>query len=214
MKKKFLSLMMAATVVATTSVSAFAANVTGSDESEAQTDVTITGNVQDDLGNDAAGTFKVTVPTTAKFTVTNKGVFLGTELGISNEGSQNIDVYAYQFVDKSNSDKINVIQEKKVIDNPTQKQRTTVSMKLTSGGNIAYLRTDKTGGVYEDDEDDTAASATGVKLLNLTSGSELSPTKGIIKLDGKAGQAENITDNKAVSDEFVLTLKIKKADKQ
>ena len=32
MKKKFLSLMMAAAVVATTSVSAFAANVTGSDE--------------------------------------------------------------------------------------------------------------------------------------------------------------------------------------
>ena len=63
MKKKFLSLMMAAAVVATTSVSAFAANVTGSDASEAQTDVTITGNVQDNQGNDAVGTFKVTVPT-------------------------------------------------------------------------------------------------------------------------------------------------------
>ena len=86
-------------------------------------------------------------------------------------------------------------------------------MKLTSDGNTAYLRTDKTGGVYAND-DTTDASTTGVKLLNLTSGSELSPTKGIIKLDGKAGQAEHLTDNKAVSDEFVLTLKIKKADKQ
>ena len=210
MKKKFLSLMMAAAVVATTSVSAFAANVTGSDENGTQADVTITGNVQDDLGNDAAGTFKVTVPTTAKFTVTNKGVFLGTDLEISNEGYQNIDVYAYQFVDKSNSDKINVIQEKEVINTPTDKQRTIVSMKLTSDGNTAYLRTDKTGGVYEND-DTTAASTTGVKLLNLTSGSELSPTKGIIKLDGKAGQAATIEGGKAVSDEFVLTLKIKKA---
>ena len=214
MKKKFLSLMMAAAVVATTSVSAFAANVTGSDENGTQADVTITGNVQDDSGNDAAGTFKVTVPTTANFTVTNKGVFLGTELEISNEGSQNIDVYAYQFVDKSDSEKINVVKEQDVTTDPTNKQRTTVSMKLTSGGNVAYLRTDKNGGVYESDTASTAAGATGVKLLNLTSGSELSPTKGIIKLDGKAGQAENLTNNKAVSDDFVLTLKIKKADKQ
>ena len=82
MKKKFLSLMMAAAVVATTSVSAFAANVTDSDENEAQTDVKITGNVQDASGNDAPGTFKVTVPTTTNFTVTNKGVLLGNELEI------------------------------------------------------------------------------------------------------------------------------------
>ena len=213
MKKKFLSLMMAAAVVATTSVSAFAANVTGSDENGTQADVTITGNVQDDSGHDAAGTFKVTVPTTAKFTVTNKGVFLGTDLEISNEGYQNIDVYAYQFVDKSDSEKINVIKEQDVTTEPTNKQRTTVSMKLTSGGNVAYLRTDKTGGVYAND-DTTDASTTGVKLLNLTSGTELAPTKGKIKLEGKAGQAGQITEGQAVSDEFVLTLKIKKADKQ
>lgn len=208
MKKKFLSLMMAAAVVATTSVSAFAANVTSSDASEAQTDVTITGNVQDNSGNDAAGTFKVTVPTTASFTVTKTGVFLGTDLEISNEGSQNIDVYAYQFVDKSGSEKINVVKEQEVTTDQTTKKSTTVSMKLTSGGNVAYLGTDNTGGVYEDAAFNTAASGTGVKLLNLTSGNELSPTKGKIKLEGKAG-GQIVTS--AVSDDFTLTLKIKKA---
>ena len=209
MKKKFLSLMMAAAVVATTSVSAFAANVTGSDKSEAQTDVTITGNVQDNSGHDAVGTFKVTVPTTASFTVNKTGVFLGTDLEISNEGSQNIDVYAYQFVDKSGRDKINVVKESEVTDDQASKQSTTVSMKLTSGGNVAYLRTDNNGGVYESDSSDAAPNAPGVKLLNLTSGNELSPTKGKIKLEGKAGQSVGGT---AVSDEFTLTLKIKKAD--
>ena len=212
MKKKFLSLMMAAAVVATTSVSAFAANVTGSDENEAQTDVTITGNVQDDLGHDAAGTFKVTVPTTASFTVTKTGAFLGTDLEISNEGSQNIDVYAYQFVDKSGSDKINVVKEEQVTNSQSSVDRATVSMKLTNGGKVAYLRTDNKGGVYADESVDTAASTPGVKLLNLTSGSELAPKKGKIKLEGKAGQATQIQGGKAVSDEFTLTLKIKKAD--
>lgn len=211
MKKKFLSLMMAAAVVATTSVSAFAANVTGSDENEAQTDVTITGNVQDDLGHDAAGTFKVTVPTTASFTVTKTGAFLGTDLEISNEGSQNIDVYAYQFVDKSGSDKINVVKEEQVTNSQSSVDRATVSMKLTNGGKVAYLRTDNKGGVYADESDDTAASTPGVKLLNLTSGTELAPTKGKIKLEGKAGQAGQITEGQAVSDDFTLTLKIKKA---
>ena len=212
MKKKFLSLMMAAAVVATTSVSAFAANVTDSDEGEAQTDVKITGNVQDADGHDAAGTFKVTVPTTASFTVTNEGVFLGTELEILNEGSQNIDVYAYKFVDESGSGKINVVKESVVTNGQSDKQRTEVSMKLTSGGNVAHLRTDNAGGVYESDDAGVAASGTGIKLLNLKSGTELSPTKGKIKLEGKAGQKREINGDKAVSDDFVLTLKIKKAD--
>ena len=209
MKKKFLSLMMAAAVVATTSVSAFAANVTGSDENGTQADVKITGNVQDDSGNDAVGTFKVTVPTTASFTVTNKGVFLGTELEISNEGSQNIDVYAYQFVDKSGSDKINVIEEGQLTSNQPSENRATVSMKLTSDGKVANLKTDNTGGV----SGEGMVAGLGVKLLNLASGTELDPTKGKIKLEGKAGQAQEITGGKAVSDDFVLTLKIKKAAK-
>ena len=214
MKKKFLSLMMAAAVVATTSVSAFAANVTDSDKSEAEADVTITGNVQDDSGQDAAGTFKVTVPTTANFTVTKKGVFLGTELEISNEGSQNIDVYAYQFVDESSSDKINVIEEDQLKERKDSEKRTTVSMKLTSGGKVAHLKTDNTGGGVSGDNFEPGL---GIKLLNLTSGTELAPKKGKIKLEGKAGQAGQAGDaeqgaiREAVSDDFTLTLKIKKA---
>ena len=214
MKKKFLSLMMAAAVVATTSVSAFAANVTDSDKSEAEADVTITGNVQDDSGNDAAGTFKVTVPTTANFTVTKNGVFLGTELEISNEGSQDIDVYAYKFVDKSGSEKINVVDEQQLTNSESPANRTTVSMKLTNGGKVAHLKTDNTGGVYGDGSGNQVERGLGVKLLNLTSGTELAPKKGKIKLEGQAGQAGQITEGQAVSDDFTLTLKIKKAAKQ
>lgn len=211
MKKKFLSLMMAAAVVATTSVSAFAANVTGSDENGTQAKVTITGNIQDNKGNDAPGTFKVTVPTTANFTVTKAGTFLGTELEVANEGTQGIQVYAYKFVDKHVGEKIEVTTEDEVTTEPSRVKSSRVAMKLTNGSKVAYLKSDSVG-IYTDDEltipptDDL-----GVELLTLSSGSEGNPTKGTISLEGEAGK---LVDGETVSDEFILTLKIKKAPKQ
>lgn len=212
MKKKFLSLMMAAAVVATTSVSAFAANVTGSDANEAQTKVTITGNVQDNEGNDAPGTFKVTVPTTASFTVTKAGTFLGTELEVANEGTQGIQVYAYKFVDKNVGEKIEVTTESEVTTDPTHVKSSKVAMKLTNGNKVAYLKSDSVRGIYTNDGLTTPPTDDlGVELLTLSSGSEGNPTKGTISLEGEAGKQ---VDGEAVSDEFILTLKIKKAPKQ
>lgn len=210
MKKKFLSLMMAAAVVATTSVSAFAANVTGSDANEAQTKVTITGNVQDDEGNDAPGTFKVTVPTTANFKVTKAGTFLGTELKVENEGTQDIQVYAYKFVDKNVGEKIEVTTENEVTAT-SEVESSKVSMKLTNGNKVAYLKSDSVKGIYTNDALTVPADDSGVELLTLSSGSEGNPTKGTILLEGKAGK-KIVGD--PVSDEFILTLKIKKAPKQ
>ena len=211
MKKKFLSLMMAAAVVATTSVSAFAANVTGSDANEAQTKVTITGNVQDEEGNDAPGTFKVTVPTTANFTVTKAGTFLGTELEVANEGTQDIQVYAYKFVDKHVGEKIEVTTKSEVTNNPSQVESSKVAMKLTNGSKVAYLKSDSVKGIYTNEGLTAPADDSGVELLTLSSGSEGNPTKGTISLEGEAGK-QIVGD--PVSDEFILTLKIKKAPKQ
>ena len=211
MKKKFLSLMMAAAVVATTSVSAFAANVTGSDANEAQSNVTITGNVRDNKGNDAAGTFKVTVPATANFTVTKTGTFLGTELKVENEGTQDIEVYAYKFIDKNVGEKIEVIKESDVTREQASVPSSKVSMKLTNGSKIAYLKSDNVKGVYKDGEFAQPADESGIELLTLSSGSEGNPTKGTISLEGTAGGQ---VAAEPVSDEFILTLKIKKAQKQ
>lgn len=211
MKKKFLSLMMAAAVVATTSVSAFAANVVGPDNKEAQTDVTITGNVQDTSGNDAVGTFKVTIPTNTGFTVTKNGTVISTELNVENAGTQNIEVYAYKFVDKTgNEDKgISVVGEGEITGPDVKNNK--VSLKLTSstGEGEAFLSSNTSeNGVYTKADLSVAASGSGVKLLSLQGGTEENPSIGKIKLDGKAGQSAVSTP---VSDEFKLTLKIKKA---
>lgn len=213
MKKKFLSLMMAAAVVATTSVSAFAADkvIDSADNEAAQSDVKITGKIQDKNGNDPVGTFKVTIPTATDFTVNKEGSIITANLDIKNEGSQDIEVYAYRFVDESSTGKINIVKEEQISDSS---KNSTVALKLTSsiGNGVAYLSSNSSkGGVYKDEQLNTPADGLGVKLLTLSNGTEQKPTSGQIRLEGKGGK---VPVDKAVSDDFKLTLKIKKVDKQ
>lgn len=212
MKKKFLSLMMAAAVVATTSVSAFAEDrvIESPDDQHAQSKVEITGNVQNNAGENPVGTFKVTVPTRAEFTVTNEGTVISANLDIKNAGSQGIEVYAYKFADNSGTGKINVISEDELTQEIQTKKNSDVALKLTSsiGDGVAHLSSSSSEGVAGKTSGDYVPNL-GVKLLTLSSGTEQKPTSGQIILDGKAGKAK-LDD--AVSDDFTLTLKIKKAD--
>lgn len=222
MKKKFLSLMMAAAVVATTSVSAFAdstidgvtypdaANITSKDTSEATQDVTITGNVLDEKGNTPEGTFKVTVPTAATFTVNQSGAFVGTNLTVKNEGTQEVEVYAQEFSNKGNGS-ISVVAEQTIADSKAETPRSTVSLKLAGDDNTyAYLASGDKAGVYGQ-EDLGNKAAGGVKLLTLAAGDETNPTTKTIRLQGTAGGKKIDTP---VTDSFTLTLKIKKVIKR
>lgn len=233
MKKKFLSLMMAAAVVATTSVSAFAAteegnknvtmpksaNVTGKDNQTHSQEVEIIGHVQNDSGEMPTASFKVTVPTAANFTVDNKGTLIGPELTITNEGTQGVDIFAYNFSKKTGG-AMEVVAESEVIDGGgTNVPRTKVSLQLEVGGDAkAYLAaggektgvySDKTLGQAANSPDQTATAPDGVKLLHLEAGSEEIQTNKI-KLAGKAGKQKSGL-KEGVSDTFELILKIKKA---
>ena len=226
MKKKFLSLMMAAAVVATTSVSAFAAtaegnknvtmpnsaNVTGKDNQTHSQEVEIIGHVQNDKGEMPTASFNVTVPTAANFTVDNKGILIGPDLTITNEGTQGVDIFAYKF-SKKTGNAMKVVAESDVTNGEgAAVPRTTVSLQLEVGGDpIAYLAAggQKTG-VYSDKGLVQQADTTdGVKLLSLDAGSEEIQTNKI-KLAGKAGKQKDQL-SEAVSDTFELILKIKKA---
>ena len=223
MKKKFLSLMMAAAVVATTSVSAFAAaennvqvttperpNITDSDSETPTQEVQITGHVQNTNGEMPTTSFKVTVPTAANFTVTKDRVVVGPELEIKNEGTQAIEVYATNF-SKTTNGALKVIEETGLSDKP----RSTVSLKLTVDSvDKAYLGAgaDKNG-VFEDAglTKKVSGDITGDKgkLLTLQAGANGAKTKKI-KLEGTAGSGDEAVST-AVSDTFELVLKIKKA---
>lgn len=103
MKKKLLSLVLAGAMVASTSVSAFAA-----DTKEQEYDITsgpkqhkveITGNVTDDQNNKVPGTISVTVPTAVSFTINKEGKITGGDIVVKNTSEDKVEVVVKEFTD-------------------------------------------------------------------------------------------------------------------
>lgn len=215
MKKKFLSLMMAAAVVATTSVSAFAAEekiINNVDSSSPTTEVQITGSVTKPDGTMPDSTFKVTVPTTASFSVDQNGGFKAPTLTVKNEGPQKVDVYAYSFKDNSGEGNINILSPSAfAAKTQSDIKRNEVKISLRGQfGDIVHLSSTNTNQYGVNTNDDFTAPRdtdnNGFRLLQLEASTDGTAKSGTISLDGTAGTASA----EAVSDTFVLTLKIKK----
>ena len=210
MKKKFLSLMMAAAMIATTSVSAFAADkiIDNVDSSSPTTEVQITGSVTNQTGEMPESTFKVTVPTTASFSVDQNGGFTAPTLTVKNEGPQKVNVYAYSFKDNSGEGNINVLSPSAFAQKHDEAKRSDVKISLRGQfGDIVHLSSTNEHGVNTDDSFSQDRGADGFKLLELEASTDGTAKSGTISIDGTAGKATT----GAVSDTFVLTLKIKKA---
>ena len=207
MKKKFLSLMMAAAVVATTSVSAFAANDATVTRDGEEVNVTITGSVNDKDNRPPEGTISVTVPTALAFNVDNNGKLQGSSLTITNNGTEKVDVFAYEFIDKDSTNGIEI--KKTLVEETDSRKKVTLSLSGTQG--VAKFTSDRskaTKGIYNG-AGAVETSADGVKLLTIGKAGDAENT-GKLTLDGEAGKAaEEIT--KAIREEFTLRLKIKKS---
>lgn len=205
MKKKFLSLMMAAAMVATTSVSAFAKDYKWSEDTEQNADVTITGNVTSNSGAVVSGTLSVSIPTATTFTVGRDGNLTAPQVTVENRGTESVDVYAYKFVDQTSTDgdQITVVDESE-LSNATSTSK--VTLKLDGNRVSAYLKTVPSGnGVYTDANCTNDAGETGVKLVSVEGN-----TSESITISGKT--KPNVgAPSTPVQDKFVLTLKIKKA---
>lgn len=187
--------------------------ITGLDNQEQTQDVKITGNVMDDKGNMPVANFKVTVPTSAGFTVNKNGTLVGPSLQIKNEGTQTVEVYAQSFSCVGSGD-INIVGED-VINRANNSSdisgaldRSTISLKLLGESQqVAYLGSNNgKSGVYNSSNLQNEASS-GIKLLTLNPGTESQPEIKKIRVEGMAGSKEI---SKAVSDKYTLTLKIKR----
>ena len=212
MKKKFLSLMMAAAVVATTSVSAFAQDynvIEKPDNTSPITDVQITGSVTNDDGTMPESTFKVTVPTTATFSVNQNGGFTAPKLTVKNEGGQKVDVYAYSFKDNTKAESINILSPEDFdsqVREPKKRSDVKITLRGDSGQEVHLSSTGKDG--VNSARDFTAQRGeNGFKLLQLEASTDGTAKNGTITLDGMAGTGQT---GKAITDTFVLTLKITK----
>lgn len=213
MKKKLLSLVLAGAMVASTSVSAFAQNKTiqETDTATPETDISITGNVLDESGHAAPGTFNVTIPTTASFTVSKANGFASAPITIENNGEQNIEVYAVKFADVTPTAGVDIT----VTNNNEikQKDRSYVSIKLEGNLKAVYLKSEDTTvegntGIYKEEALTNPATNDEDLMLSFIK----SKQSDKLKLNGKAGEAEDSIES-ALSNNFTLTLKIKKSGK-
>lgn len=213
MKKKLLSLVLAGAMVASTSVSAFASStnvVGGSDEATPTTNVEITGQVLNSLGEAPAGTFKVTVPTAASFTVNPDGKLVApSNITIQNGGEQSVDIHAESFTDTNQSGGITVVEDNEELKN---KNKTNVSLSIGGNGGVVFLGSDKgtnKKGLYS--EPDFSEQEGDFLLSTIPAHGEDN-----LILTGKAGSNTSLPDevrDKGVSDRFTLVLKIKKTPK-
>lgn len=180
-------------------------NITGSDTTEQKHDISITGNVLNDKGEMPSGTFQVVVPTTASFTVDKYGKFIGTTITIRNQGYQNIDVYAYKFIDVDKTEGINVKAKSEITERAS---RSDITLNIQGNRNTAYFKTEDisstNSGIYQNPELITPASSDGIKISRISANSE-----GKLTLQGEAGKNSNI--DTAISNTFTLILKIKKS---
>ena len=225
MKKKLLSLVLAGAMVATTSVSAFATTtpiavpngeITGQDNKEYTTDVTVEGRVANSTGTLPSATFNVTIPTNAAFTVDQNGKLQGTTIKVSNKGTQNIDVYANKFIDTTPAENSNitVVAESQL----KSKDKTNVSLSIGGKLNVLYLKSEQTNGtdkngIYTDAALNNKAQDDSLKLTSLAPGQSEE-----LKLQGNAGESNESLDasiqNNGAIDRFTLTLRIKKSANQ
>lgn len=218
MKKKLLSLVLAGAMVATTSVSAFAATISttngvinGSDENDYTTDVEITGKVMSDTGKLPNGTLSVTVSTSASFVVDQNNKLEAGKIVIHNDGDQDIDVFAEKFVDTRSTDGIKVVAEGQL----NGLDRTNVSLTLNGKANTVFLKSEDTNqenktGLYSEKTLNTKAENSNLKLTTVSAKGD-----GELTLKGKAGTSNDGLDPdvkaKGLNDKFTLTLKIKKS---
>ena len=205
MKEIFLSLMMAAAVVATTSVSAFAEDrpYTVSEGNGQEAEVEITGNIADERDAVLPSTITVTVPTTTTFTVDKTGTLKAPNITINNQGDEPVSVIAHSFQDTTTNKGITVVGDSEMTD-PTNVERTKVTLKLGGNGGSVALKSDSgnSNGIYkldgtEADADTVIGTVRKGQPLNLT-------------LSGTAGTQGNALKT-AVNDRFTLILKLKKA---
>lgn len=210
MKKKLLSLVLAGAMVASTSVSAFAATPTATtteeqtilgNETEKEINIGITGDVLDEKGNTKPGTINVTVPTAANFIVDKDGVLSSGDMVIKNNSNEKLVVTANQFVDSNGDQDIDIIRKTEFdTDNASSKERRKIWLKLTSGTKTVAFTSEEQGKIYDYEYSGKEDNAEMGKI----------PAQGRMTLQLVGGGGTLGPANTQVRDQFRLVLKIKR----
>ena len=208
MKKKFLSLMMAAAMVATTSVSAFADTNEATHEiqnqSEKQVEVKVEGNIASHNGTVLPpSTVTVTVPTSANFTVKSDGKLTSATMRITNGSDTPVSVIASKFIDSNGTDGINIVKDS------APSERKQINLKLAGGDKEIILSSEAnddgtSGKMYESNKTTVITDSSNFVIGSVTKDRPLE-----LRLEGE-GKASESSSDAAIQDNFKLVLKIKR----
>ena len=204
MKKKFLSLMMAAAVVATTSVSAFAQDYEVSKGKEADANITVTGDIEDGSGNVVPSTVNVTIPTTANFSVTKEGNPVSPTITITSRSEEPVSVIAKSFVDPTVNSGITVVGESEL--DESDRTKVALTLKGTEGSVVLKSTPGQRNGLYKLEDPSLPAEADTV----LGTVRQSSPVNLKLEVKVKESSSPYTAPNKAATDNFTLVLKLKK----
>lgn len=214
MKKKLLSLVLAGAMLATTSVSAFAEDREVTVDSNGATQqVEIEGNIANANNETLPGTITVTVPTRVNFTINSTGQIEGGVINIKNKSKESVEVIAKQFTDSNPESGIIVKKSGELTGVTNEDNKRYVSLTLEGQSSIGLTSDRNATGLFElkDNNPDIAEANIDTKA---SLGVILPEHDLSLKLKGTAKgneQGEYKAPEKAVSNNFTLTLKIQKA---
>ena len=213
MKKKLLSLVLAGAMVASTSVSAFAATTTPAatttgeetilgTEKEKEINIGITGDILDSDGNTKPGTINVTVPTAANFIVDKTGELSSGDMVIKNNSNEGLVVTANKFVDSNGDQEISIIKKTDFDDNggASSKERNKIWLRLKSGTKIIGFTSEDEGTIYDYEYNGQENEPNMGKI----------PAQGSMTLKLEGGGGTQGTASTSTRDQFRLVLKIKR----
>lgn len=169
------------------------------------------GRIKHDAGETPRKTISVTVPTAAMFTVNNDADFIGSNINITNNGEEPVDIIINDFIDATGNYGIKVITDESVRKNNSTKRTTDTviyrrnEINLFVKGNIKKLYLGN-GKVLESLGSQTNLISDSDKKIAKVLANQ---TVGLV-LDGEAGTAE-LERNSPIQDRFTLILKIKKS---
>lgn len=211
MKKKLLSLVLAGAMVASTSVSAFAATdkevIVGNGEVDHK--VTVTGNVTNGSDHVLPGTISVTIPTAVSFRVNKDGNVDSADINITSDSDESVDVIAYKFIDPSTDANITVVPEDELSNKNNEETNRYVSLSIKGGSqNVALKSGGATTGILKGDGSEYLLTDKPV-IGTVTKGNSLS-----LRIEGKAAQGTSgryQAPSNPIREDFQLMLKIQKS---
>lgn len=168
------------------------------------------GRIKRDAGETPRKTISVTVPTAARFTVNKDADFIGSNINITNNGEEPVDIIVHNFIDVTGDYDIKVVTERAVRQNNsttrttdvTTYRRNEINLYLQGNSKKLYLGNRK---VLESLGSENLTTESQKKIAKVLA----NQTVGLV-LDGESGTAE-LERNSPIQDRFTLILKIKKS---